>query len=233
MVSPDAERLAFLQMVADGVGGTRAGGEASRLALEAVTRYVAETIDAYYRADSADEEAFTQALSDAALHVHADLLERAGNDPDRRMATTLSLWIGVWPFVYFVQVGDSRYYILRDGELSQISRDQTVGQELVDSGVLDRSQAARLRWADVLSSSIGGSESTPVVTRIDHDWEYVHLLCSDGLTKHVSDDRIRERLATMTSARQAGEGLLQDALDDGGTDNITLIVGKATKKHGD
>jgi protein phosphatase len=85
----------------------------------------------------------------------------------------------------------------------------------------------------VLSSSSGGSESTPVVTRIDHDWEYVHLLCSDGLTKHVSDDRIRERLATMTSARQAGEGLLQDALDDGGTDNITLIVGKATKKHGD
>jgi protein phosphatase len=56
------------------------------------------------------------------------------------------------------------------------------------------------------------------------------LLCSDGLTKHVSDDRIRERLHTMTSARQACEGLLKDALDDGGTDNITIIVGRALKK---
>jgi protein phosphatase len=65
-----------------------------------------------------------------------------------------------------------------------------------------------------------------VVTRVVRDWGTVVLLCSDGLTKHVSDERIRERLATMTSARQVAERLLQDALDDGGTDNITLIVGR-------
>ena len=110
-----------------------------------------------------------------------------------------------------------------------MSRDQTVGQELVDSGVLDRSQASRLRWADVLSSSIGGSESTPVVTKIEHDWDYKHLFCSDGLTKHVSDERIRERLSSMTSSRQACETLLQDALDDGGSDNITMIVARTVK----
>jgi serine/threonine protein phosphatase PrpC len=61
----------------------------------------------------------------------------------------------------------------------------------------------------------------------------VHLLCSDGLTKHVPDDRIRERLATMTSAKQACEALLQDALDDGGSDNVTMIIGRTIKKHGD
>jgi len=68
-----------------------------------------------------------------------------------------------------------------------------------------------------------------VVKRFDSGWGHVHMLCSDGLTKHVSDDRIRERLATMTSARQACEALLQDALDDGGSDNITIVVGRAVR----
>ncbi len=57
----------------------------------------------------------------------------------------------------------------------------------------------------------------------------MHLWCSDGLTKHVSDDRIRERLMTMTSAKQVCEDLLQDALDDGGTDNVTMIVGRTLR----
>jgi protein phosphatase len=69
-----------------------------------------------------------------------------------------------------------------------------------------------------------------VVTRIPVKWGSVHLLCSDGLTKHVSDDRIAERLRSMQSARQVSEQLLQDALDAGGTDNITIIVGRATPK---
>ena len=68
---------------------------------------------------------------------------------------------------------------------------------------------------------------TVVVTGIDQNWNYVHLLCSDGLTKHVSDERIAERLRSMASAKQVCEDLLQDALDDGGSDNITIIVGRA------
>jgi PPM family protein phosphatase len=85
-------------------------------------------------------------------------------------------------------------------------------------------------WAHALSSSVGGSESKPVVTVLDNDWNMVHLICSDGLTKHVTDEQIRDRLMSMTSARQACEDLLQDALEAGGTDNITLIVGRATPK---
>ena len=146
------------------------------------------------------------------------------------MATTLTLWLGAWPRAYLLQVGDSRYYLFRDGELTQLSRDQTMAQELVDLGVLSRSDAARSRYATTLSSAIGGRQNAPVVTRLTNAWGLVHLLCSDGLTRHVSDERIRERIAGMVSARELCEGLLQDALDAGGSDNITIIAGRCIAK---
>jgi serine/threonine protein phosphatase PrpC len=227
-----AERLAFLAMVADGVGGGPGGEAASRRALEAVSQYAAQSMDCYYTADPTDDQAFTQALAEAALHCHTDVRERSDAEPGKGMATTLTLMLFVWPRAYLLQVGDSRYYLLRDGELTQISRDQTLAQVLVDDGVFSRSEASKSPLAHVLSSAIGGSESTPVVTGIDQDWGHVHMLCSDGLTKHVSDERIAERLRSMTSAKQVCEDLLQDALDDGGTDNITLIVGRAVRTDG-
>jgi protein phosphatase len=71
------------------------------------------------------------------------------------------------------------------------------------------------------------------VTRFEQQWGNVGLLCSDGLTTHVPDDRIRERLQTMTSARQVCEDLLQDALEGGGTDNITILVGRTLQPGAD
>jgi protein phosphatase len=223
----DADRLAFLAMVADGVGGGPAGEAASRLALEAVSQYVTESMDCYYTADPTDDQTFAQALADAALHCHTDVLERSGAPSGEGMATTLTLMLFVWPRAYLLQVGDSRYYILRDGELTQISRDQTLAQVLVDDDVFSRTEAFRSPLSNVLSSAIGGSETTPVVTGIDNTWNYVHLLCSDGLTKHVSDEQIAERLGSLTSSKQACEDLLQDALDGGGSDNITVVVGRS------
>ena len=225
------ERFAFLAMVADGVGGGSHGEEASRSAVERITDYVAHSMRCYYRAEMGDETALGTALCEAAERCHASIVHETESDPDRRgMATTLTLWLGVWPYAYLLQVGDSRCYMLRDGELLQLSRDQTMAQELIDSGVITAANAARTRWAHTLSSSIGGSQNAPVVTRLDQGWGQVGLLCSDGLTRHVSDDRIRERLSTMTSARQACEALLQDALDDGGTDNITVVVGRTVRR---
>jgi protein phosphatase len=145
------------------------------------------------------------------------------------MATTLTLWLGVWPRAYLLQVGDSRFYVYRDGRLARISRDQTMAQDLVDQGVLPAEAAEGTRLANVLSSSIGGQQTAPVVTRLDQSWENVGLLCSDGLTKHVTDERIAERLRTMTSSRQACEALLQDALEGGGSDNITIVVVRDVK----
>jgi protein phosphatase len=227
------ERLAFLAMVADGVGGSARGEEASRQALERVTRYLTQSINCYYTSDPDNEERFAESLNDAALKVHADIIEATQDDPERRgMATTLSLWIGTWPRIFLLQVGDSRCYLLRDGELTQISRDQTMAAELIELGILKPTDASQSRWSHMLSSSIGGTQTAPKVTRYDHVWGDVHLLCSDGLTRHVPDDRIRDRLLGMTSARHACETLLQDALDAGGADNITIIVGRAVRRTG-
>lgn len=222
-----SERLAFFAMVADGVGGAAAGEEASRLALEGVTRYVSQALQCFYNGDSANDSGFMQELEDAAIKVHNELgVASAENRELRGMATTLTLWIGIWPRAYLVQVGDSRCYSLRNGNLFQMSRDQTMAEEMVEEGVMKRADIAGSRLSHVLSSAIGGPQAAPVVRRMQQEWESVELICSDGLTRHVSDERIRERLLTMTSARQACEALLQDALDEGGRDNITIIVGR-------
>jgi serine/threonine protein phosphatase PrpC len=227
------ERLAFLAMVADGVGGGVRGEEASRITLEAVTQYVSGTMRSYYAAGSADDAEFHDALQEGALQCHAELLRRGEEDPDYQgMATTLTLYLGVWPRAFLLQVGDSRCYIYRKGELNQITRDQTMAQELIDLGVLTRADAAATRYARTLSSSLGGRQTDPVVTRFDMDWGTVVLLCSDGLTAHISDDRIREHLRSMTSAQQVCEDLLREALEDGGSDNITIIVGRALPREG-
>lgn len=228
----EGERLAYLAMVADGVGGGNRGEDASRHAIETIAHYVAHSMRCYYTADGTNEAVFSDALEEAAMHCHEAVVRQAGNEgPDEGgMATTLTLALIVWPQTYILQIGDSRCYLLQDNELTQISRDQTMAQELIDRGVFSRSEADRTRWAHVLSSAIGGKQTAPAVTRIDRKPGDVGLLCSDGLTKHVSDERIAERLRSMTSARQVCEDLLQDALDDGGSDNITVVVGRARKK---
>jgi protein phosphatase len=231
-LSSPGERLAFLALVADGVGGAAMGQEASRLAVERATAYVASSLACFYAAhDTDDDRAFAETLEEAALRTHADIVGHAATDPAYRgMATTLTLWLGIWPRSFLLQVGDSRCYVLRDGELLQISRDQTMAEELVDAGVLARSDAGRSRWAHVLASAIGGRAAAPVVTRLDQSWDQVGLLCSDGLTRHVSDKQIRKRLRNMKSAKQVCEQLLEDALEDGGTDNITVVVGRAVRR---
>ena len=224
------QRVAFMAMVADGVGGETGGEEASALALETATKYVVSSMDCYDRS-AAEDGRMTGALQEAADHCHQAVLERASAEGDDvRMATTLTLWMGVWPWYYLLQVGDSRYYLYRDGLLTQVTRDQTIAQELLDQGIFTRAIAERSQFKNVLSSAIGGEAAMPVITRLRADWNNVHLLCTDGLTKHVSDERIAQRLAEMTSAKQACEQLLADALEGGGTDNITIVVGRATPK---
>lgn len=227
------ERLAMLAMVADGVGGAAAGEEASRMALEGVTKYLTQALHCYYTRDPEDDASFCHTLEEAALNVHNELATVTHKDTSLRgMATTLTVWMGVWPRAYLLQVGDSRCYVLRHGELIQLSRDQTMAEDLVEQGIFTRGDAARTKWAHVLSSAIGGPQAAPAVRMLEQDWGNVGLICSDGLTRHVSDERIKERLLAMTSARQVCEALLQDALDAGGQDNITIIVGRTVPAKG-
>ena len=228
----ETERMASLAMVADGVGGAAAGETASRTALTGIARYVTRSLRCYYRSQDEGED-LADALREGARECHEELRRLAEQDADYRgMATTLTLYLSVWPHAYLLQVGDSRCYLLRGDELTQITRDQTMAQEMVDLGVMKPEQVAGTRLEHTLTSSIGGSHTQPKVTRFDMQWGHVLLLCSDGLTRHVSDDRIRDVLRSMTSAKQACETLLDDALRGGGSDNITIVVGRAVQRSG-
>ena len=225
------QRLASLLMVADGVGGGEGGAEASATALETAMQYVNNSMACYYGAKVTETE-FADELRAAAMRSHEEILSRRAAQGVRgTMATTLTLWMAVWPDYYVLQVGDSRYYTWQDGVLTQVTRDQTMAQDLVDDGVLTRTAATRSQFANVLSSALGADTTLPVVTHGETEWGKVALLCSDGLTKHVSDARIGERLAAMTSSKQAAEQLLQDALDGGGTDNITIVVARVVARE--
>jgi len=230
VLGTESERLASMAMVADGVGGAAKGETASRVALTGIARYVSRSLRCYYRSEEGED--FSETLQQGARECHEELRRLAEEESEHRgMATTLTLLLSVWPRAYLLQVGDSRCYLLRNGELTQITRDQTMAQEMVDLGIMKPEQVAGTRLEHTLTSSIGGSHTQPTVTRFDMNWGHVLLLCSDGLTRHVSDDRIREVLRSMTSARQACEALLQEALDGGGTDNITVVVARAVRRH--
>lgn len=221
------DRLASLGVVADGVGSTEGGGEAARIAVNELVRAVAESFrDARFEG-SRDPSDFTGMLHEAALDCHDSLVRKSEDEGgERRFATTVTLFLGFWPHAYLLQVGDSRCYLFQDDTLTRVTRDQTFAQDLVDEGRLTRTQAEGSRWANVLSSAIGGITATPVVTRILRDWGAVILLCSDGLTRHVTEEQIAARVRTMVDSRQLAEQLVEDALLDGGRDNVTVVVGR-------
>ena len=225
-----SQRLASFGMVADGVGGHQGGETASRTAIETIAEYVKETMKAFYVADESDERAFVSALEEAAAACHRTVTERAAATGQPAAATTLTLYVAVWPSLYIMHVGDSRLYVFRRGELHQLTRDQTMAQHLVDLGAMPKDVAARSPLAHVLTNAMGGSDATPDVTRHELKRGDALLLCTDGLTKHVSDDRIAERMRTMTSAEQVVRALIDDALAGGGTDNVTVMVAAGVRR---
>lgn len=227
------ERLATYLLVADGVGSGSGGGEASRLALETITHYVASSLRSYHAAGAASDTEFYEALTGAALEAHAAVRERGVLDPDAQMATTLTLAVAVFPWMYVTQVGDSRCYRYWDGKLTQITRDQTIAQGLVDEGIIPAEQLAKSPFSHVLSSAIGGDEAIPVVSRIEIPRGCVVLLATDGLTKHVSTAEVKDQIAAMTSSEQLCRSLLDLVLERGATDNVTLIAARAPLRSQD
>lgn len=222
-------RLATVLVLADGVGGASSGSEAARLATEAVTRYVASTLRSYHAAGSSSEDELLNSLKGAALEAHAAVLAESAKRTDhKRMATTLTVCIVVYPWAYVVQVGDSRAYFYTEGELRLLTRDQTVAQSLVDQGLMPKERIDQSPFKHVLSSAIGAEEAMPEVTRFDISVRgSLILMCSDGLTKHVSDAEIAERIRNMKSSESCAKELLTMALDRGGSDNITIIAARA------
>lgn len=219
-----SQRIASFGMVADGVGGHQGGETASRAAIETIAEYVKETVNAFYAADENDADSFLHTLRGAAETCHAAVLERGRASGHASAATTLTLYVAVWPGLYILHVGDSRLYLYRDGVLRQLTRDQTMAQDLVDAGAFPAEVASRSPLAHVLTSTMGGQETTPDVSRTELKRGDAILLCTDGLTKHVSEARIAERMGSGWSAEQVARALVDDALAGGGSDNVTVLV---------
>ena len=214
----------YLFMVADGVGGRPEGEVASGTAVRSVAHYVAHCLNCYnVSEDGEDDEKLLHELQKAMLEGDKHVREEAAGT-----ATTLTMVMAIWPRAYLIHVGDSRCYRLRDGSLELLSTDQTMAAALVQAKALTPQQAETSQWRDVLMSALGGSETTPITVPSSIEWNDVMLLCSDGLTKHVTDDELRSALAAGHSSEKTVRDLVQLALDRGGSDNVTAIVGKLT-----
>lgn len=215
--------------VADGMGGAKGGDVASRRALEIVSAALAAadgtTVD-----DSASLGVMEQALREA----HATLEAEANADPGLKgMGCTFSgLW---WPTgnsgrAIIGQVGDSRIYRWRNGELTQLTRDQTVVQRLIDEGSMTPDEAARARFSSVLEFALGanGGDLEPQVEWLKLEHGDVVLICSDGLHGVISDTDLARILPTkpLDDLLPICHQLIEAAREAGGPDNITAVLGQ-------
>jgi len=215
--------IAHLLVVADGVGGIAGGKLASGTAVEALAEHIGETITCYYNFDVEKEHEFLEQLERAVESSHERVREQHSRE-GRGPATTLTMVALVWPRAYVVHVGDSRAYYLRGGRLRQLTRDQTAYEELVDQGVMTEEQARRAGLGSVLTSALG-AQIKPSIGLVDLQAGDSLLLCTDGLTKHLSDEDIASILGAREPAERTCRRLIDLTLERGARDNVTAIVG--------
>ena len=216
---------AWLMAVADGVGGRAGGAEASSSAVETTLEYIGRATGCYHRFDVEEEARFIEKMEEAVMTAHETLL-KANGDSQWSPATTLTMVMLVAPRAYIVHVGDTRAYYLRGQRLLQLTRDQTFGQYLLDTGAVSDEHVVESPMGRTLASAVGSSEVHPTVGLIDLEAGDTLLLCSDGLTKHVPNDEVKRLLRASTSARAACETLVNAALSGGGTDNVSVVVAR-------
>ncbi len=146
----------------------------------------------------------------------------------RSMGTTMTMVYIIWPRAFVVHVGDSRCYLYRDGQLTQLTMDHTMAALLADSGQMSRQQSRQSRMGHALVNVLGGKsdELSVDVDRLTLEVADTLLLCTDGLYDMVPDDQLQDVLASSLNAEAATRMLVQLANDNGGKDNITVIVAR-------
>ena len=218
-----------LLMVADGIGGQAGGDRASQFAVQAVATYVLNTMPWFFQLNSGSDEEYREELVAALKSCQQTISAESETHPeDAGMGTTLTMGYLIWPKMYVMHVGDSRCYLQRGEKLHQITRDHTVKQQLIDAGINEEVEddCAEV-WANTLWNSLSAdSDTTPDVFRIDLRLGDTLLFCTDGLTKHVSDEKLREVLSGTEDAECVCRMLTQQANNEGGTDNITMVVAR-------
>lgn len=222
----------FMMIVADGVGGLPSAGAGSAEAVKVMVQHLLHATELTSTLVLLDENDAVDQLHAAVMEAHAKLV-KMGKAEGRKPATTMTMFAGFWPRVFIVNAGDSRYYRLRNNRLERFTVDQTMAEVMVEQGALTREKAELSRLKHVLWSAVGNDELRPDVRAIDIVRTDRHLLCSDGLTKHVTDDEIKAALLRDESSETTVRALINLALDRGGTDNVTVVVCRiATKGPG-
>jgi PPM family protein phosphatase len=216
---------ALLFLVADGVGGRAGGAMASETAVTSLVEYLADAAGCVQELDTDREHDFLERLENAVRQTHQRIFTEGGGR-GQGMATTLTMAVLVWPRAYLLHVGDSRAFYLHKGRLKQLTRDQTTGEYMVDAGAWTEEQARKAPTASALISALGGDDLTVAVGLVDLQPGDVLLLCTDGLTRHVPDERIAQVLGRAADAESACRELVNDALEGGGSDNITVVVAR-------
>jgi protein phosphatase len=214
-------------LVADGVGGQEGGEVASAVAVEAVEEFLLDTLKRFPNLQAGEAPSVLEELKGALLHAEARLVGETATHPEwRGMGTTLTLAFAVNWTLLVAHAGDSRCYVLSEGRLRQVTRDHSLAAELVRQGVLAPGGEARHPYRRVLANLLGGNEPgvRAELHRLDLHPSDVLLLCSDGLTEMVPDDRIAVILREEPDPRRACERLVAEANRHGGKDNITAIV---------
>ena len=233
---PDSDVLArfdesaYTMIVADGLGGTGPGGVASRVALGTLAHLALHYGHWNLRVDSRTAEEIVERAEWYYHRVNEALQQRAKGDTTLSgMATTMTAAYSAGDDSFVAHVGHSRAYVYRDGELTQLTSDDTVAERMAQGPA--RPAAVNRPTEDlrhILTDTVGGTNGPPMVQTAHFriwDGDYI-LLCTDGLTSQVSDDRIAEVLALRRSLDQHCETLIDLALQQGGADNVTVVLGQ-------
>lgn len=205
-------------VIADGVGGQRDGEKASQLAVETVMNAMLKKLG-----DDRDDEACRGWLRAAALMANRQI--RLSHSDFSKSATTLLIAMVIEQTVHVANVGDSRAYILSGDDLRQITKDHTLAQMLLDSGMITEEQAKDHPRRHALSQAVGSHDKidVDVFTEKLKANDYL-LLCSDGLYGAISEDNITQIIKDAKNTQAASEKLIKAANDAGGPDNIAVVV---------
>jgi protein phosphatase len=216
-----------LLVVADGMGGEAEGERACTIAVDQLTTYVLNSLSWCFRLEQDSEQDFEDHLKEALESCQKRIQAVVANHPEMQsMGTTMTMVYIVWPRAFVVHVGDSRCYLMRNGDLDQITVDHTMSEIMVEAGQMSREEARHSRLGHALWNVLGGrsTELAVDVYKLTLECDDVLLLCTDGLYNMVSHETLQELLTSNTGAESACRKLIDLANQNGGKDNITAVV---------
>ncbi len=215
----EADERRGVFVVADGMGGHAAGEVASEMAVQIVARHLLPIASVL---DAGASEKLAQAMRDANRAIYDRMLAEVDK---QGMGTTASVLVLSDNQFLIGQIGDSRIYLLRDGALSQLTKDHSYVQEQVDAGLLTPEQARYHPYSNVITRCVGASETVEAdIYAGEMRPGDVFLVASDGLTGMVDDRRLQAMLLARSGPGRIVDALIAEANGRGGLDNITAIV---------